>query len=241
MLVQSRYVLAVPNLERSTVFYRDRLGFTVRDMAEPGWRWFERDACVIMVGECPDAVAPADLGDHSYFAYVEVSNVDALHSEFAAGGVEVIKPLRDEPWGMREFSVRTVDGHRIMFGGRPGGTGTGRAVAILPGDDIEAARAFYAGALGFSVRFEHSADGHTGLLGLERGSMQLTIDCPMAGHGRQVCVAFEVDSADRYYEEWKGRVAIASPPKDEPWGARTFEVTDPSGNTIFVIGPTAAA
>lgn len=23
---------------------------------------------------------------------------------------------RDEPWGMREFGVRTIDGHRMMFG-----------------------------------------------------------------------------------------------------------------------------
>jgi len=31
-------------------------------------------------------------------------------------GAELIKELRSEPWGMREFGVRTVDGHRIMFG-----------------------------------------------------------------------------------------------------------------------------
>jgi hypothetical protein len=29
---------------------------------------------------------------------------------------DIIKPLRDEPWGMREFGIRTVDGHRMMFG-----------------------------------------------------------------------------------------------------------------------------
>jgi hypothetical protein len=23
--------------------------------------------------------------------------------------------LRDEPWGVREFGVKTADGHRIMF------------------------------------------------------------------------------------------------------------------------------
>lgn len=28
----------------------------------------------------------------------------------------VTKPLRDEPWGMREFGVQTNDSHRIMFG-----------------------------------------------------------------------------------------------------------------------------
>jgi hypothetical protein len=27
-----------------------------------------------------------------------------------------VKPLASEPWGMREFGLRTVDGHRIMIG-----------------------------------------------------------------------------------------------------------------------------
>ena len=27
-----------------------------------------------------------------------------------------MKPLRDEPWGLREFGLRTVNGHRLMFG-----------------------------------------------------------------------------------------------------------------------------
>jgi hypothetical protein len=35
------------------------------------------------------------------------------------------------------------------------------------------------------------------------------------------------------------RAAISDPPRDEPWGARTFSVHDPSGNTIFVMGPVA--
>jgi uncharacterized glyoxalase superfamily protein PhnB len=30
-------------------------------------------------------------------------------------------------------------------------------------------------------------------------------------------------------------------PTDEPWGARTFDLLDPFGNTIFVIGPTQVA
>jgi uncharacterized glyoxalase superfamily protein PhnB len=50
-------------------------------------------------------------------------------------------------------------------------------------------------------------------------------------------VALEVESADRYHEEWRQRVRINQPPRDEEWGARTFGVTDPFGNTIFVIGP----
>lgn len=116
MIARCRYVIAVPNLTRSADYYRDVLDFKVIDLDDPGWKIFERDNCVIMAGECPDALPPAALGDHSYFAYLEVDDVDRLHASLAAGGAELSKPLRDEPWGMREFGVRTVDGHRIMFG-----------------------------------------------------------------------------------------------------------------------------
>ena len=116
MLQHPRYVLAVPDLETSARYYRDVLGFEVREVGDPGWRFFERDACFIMAGECADALPPAELGDHSYFAYVVVDGIDAFHDEVMARGAVAIKPLRDEPWGMREFGIRTVDGHRIMFG-----------------------------------------------------------------------------------------------------------------------------
>ncbi len=111
------------------------------------------------------------------------------------------------------------------------------AIPILPADDLGVARAFYVDGLGFAVRFEATEDGRTGLLGLARGSIWLTIDAPMSGHGREACVSLEVESADRYYDEWRERVEIRRPPRDEPWGARTFDVLDPSGNTLFIIGP----
>jgi len=113
-----------------------------------------------------------------------------------------------------------------------------RAIPILPGDDLTAAKDFYVRGLGFQVSFEVTDDGKNGLLGLERGTLSLTIDCPMSGHGRDACVSLRVDSADAYYDEWRGRVAIKRPPKNEEWGARTFDLIDPFGNTIFVMGPT---
>ncbi len=116
MLRNPRYVIAVHDLERSARYYRDVLGFEVREIGDPGWRFFFRDQCWILAGQCPDALATAELGDHSYFAYVEVDDIDALYAEVTAKGATLIKKLRDEPWGMREFGIRTVDGHRIMFG-----------------------------------------------------------------------------------------------------------------------------
>jgi catechol 2,3-dioxygenase-like lactoylglutathione lyase family enzyme len=111
------------------------------------------------------------------------------------------------------------------------------AVPILPADDLGEAKAFYVDGLGFRVTFEASDDGHTGLLGLARGTIQLTIDSPMDGHGRNACVSLHVGDVDAYHREWSARVAVLRAPKNEEWGARTFDLRDPSGNTIFVMGP----
>ena len=112
-----------------------------------------------------------------------------------------------------------------------------RAVPVLPVDDLRAAKEFYVKKLGFRVLYEASDDGKTGILGLGRGTIQITLDCPMAGHGRDACVSLVVKSADVYYGEWQNKVEIRHPPKDETWDGRTFDVIDPFGNTIFVIGP----
>jgi|SRR2546423_431059 len=115
-----------------------------------------------------------------------------------------------------------------------------RAVPILPGDDVTTAKKFYVNELGFNVAWEwRSDDGRSGLVGLERNGIELTIDCPMTGHGREACVSLRVDNADAYYEEWKNRVPVKRAPKNESWGSRTFGLIDPFGNTLFVIGPLA--
>jgi catechol 2,3-dioxygenase-like lactoylglutathione lyase family enzyme len=120
MIRNPRFVIAVHDLERSARYYHDVLGFEVRTVGDPGWRFFVREACFIMAGECRDALSPAALGDHSYFAYLEVDGIDAFYEAVLSKNAEVIKALRDEPWGMREFAIRTIDGHRIMFGERHG-------------------------------------------------------------------------------------------------------------------------
>jgi catechol 2,3-dioxygenase-like lactoylglutathione lyase family enzyme len=115
-----------------------------------------------------------------------------------------------------------------------------RAIPILPTQDLATAKTFYVDRLGFRVTFETSGDGHSGLLGIARGTIEMTLDCPMDGHGRNACVGLHVDDTDSYYEEWSSRVDVLRPPKNEEWGARTFDLLDPSGNTIFVMGPVTA-
>ena len=114
-LQNTRCVLAVPEFRAAIDFFVKQLGMQV-DFEAPGWAFLSRGAFRLMLGECPDALSPAELGDHSYFVYVNVSEVDKLHAEFAARGVDILQALADKPWGMREFGIRTPQGHRLMFG-----------------------------------------------------------------------------------------------------------------------------
>ena len=114
-LIGLRSGLAVKELAVSVAFYRDLLGFRL-DFEVPGWAFMSRDRFQVMLGECADAMAASETGDHSYFAYVTVTGVDDLYRELTAKEVPLVQELADKPWGMREFGVRTPDGHRIMYG-----------------------------------------------------------------------------------------------------------------------------
>ena len=109
------------------------------------------------------------------------------------------------------------------------------AVPILPSSNLAIAKQFYVNSLGFRVIFESSEDGSTGLIGLERDGMRINLDSPMDGHGRIACVGLEVGDIAALHAEWSQNVKMLQVPREEPWGAQTFELQDPDDNTIFVL------
>ena len=115
------FVLAVHDLERSAGYYRDVLGFRVLWEDGADWRLAERDGVRLMLGHCPRDIAPAEIGAHNWFGYLETGDVDALWAEISARGAICSAPV-DQPYGMREIVVTTVDGHRIVFGQELGKT-----------------------------------------------------------------------------------------------------------------------
>jgi len=115
-VISTSFVIAVHDLDKSTAFYRDVLGFDVEPDFDEGWRAYNLGSCRIMAGRCPESIHPSKLGDHSYFAYVEIEDIDKYYDTVRAADAKTCQAISDTPWGMREFGVVTVDGHRIMFG-----------------------------------------------------------------------------------------------------------------------------
>ena len=115
-IINSRYVLAVRDLELSTKYYLDVLGFQRDPIAAAGWSFLTRDTVRVMLGECSDAQPAGELGDHSYLAYWNIEGIDEFYRELVSKGALVTSPPTNKPWGLREFFLRTPDGHRIVCG-----------------------------------------------------------------------------------------------------------------------------
>lgn len=116
-LTGTRHILAVRDLRVSTDYFMNVLGFQ-RDFGDEsdGWSWLGRDDVHVGLGECPSEPPAGTLGDHSYFAYITVDDVDALYADLVARGALVRDAPATKPWGMREIAVSTPDGHRMTFG-----------------------------------------------------------------------------------------------------------------------------
>lgn len=110
------HVLAVNDIDLSARYFCQNLGFTLAWPDAPDWRLVQRDGVRIMLGKCPNATPAAQLGPHSWFAYLDAENVDKLHAELIASDAIIIKAPSDTSYGMRELVIATPDGHRIVFG-----------------------------------------------------------------------------------------------------------------------------
>lgn len=120
--------LLVQDIDRSTAFYRDVLGFTVKqtvpETAPFAFVWLERDGVPVFLND-PRAVEK-DLSNATRRApggtatlFFVVSDVDGFHARVAPH-VTPVMPLTTQFYGMREFAVEDPDGHILTFAERIG-------------------------------------------------------------------------------------------------------------------------
>jgi uncharacterized glyoxalase superfamily protein PhnB len=112
-MISADPVLAVHDSTKSAAWYAEVLGCEVNDIG--GWAFCRVGSVVFRLGTCPDEVPARDIGDHSYVAYLHVDDVDAFHARALAAGADVPQPVQTQPWGKREFVIRSPDGHRFMI------------------------------------------------------------------------------------------------------------------------------
>src|SRR5687768_10859849 len=106
-------ILACADIESIVAFYADKLGF-VREWTwgePPGDAGIRRDEIQIFFMANPEIAARAAGNELMVF----VTGVDALYAEHTARGAPISAGIRDEPWGLREYSVRDPSGYVLRF------------------------------------------------------------------------------------------------------------------------------
>ena len=112
----SEPIFPVADVVATVRYYREVLGF------REGWVWGEPpDFGGVRWGKVGAMFAHASGPDvkvggqwHSFF----VEGIDALYGVHRRNGATVCSPLEAKPWGLREYTVRDLNGHYLRFGQR---------------------------------------------------------------------------------------------------------------------------
>jgi uncharacterized glyoxalase superfamily protein PhnB len=113
--------LAVRNMKQTIQFYRDSLGFKMGmafpDADNPEYADLSKDGMVIMLipTENVGVGAEDELGT-GVNLYMQIDgDIDQYYSELRNKGVNVIVDIKDEPFGIRDFTVEDVNGYKLTF------------------------------------------------------------------------------------------------------------------------------
>jgi uncharacterized glyoxalase superfamily protein PhnB len=102
--------LPVADVERAQQHYRDTLGFEI------GW---------LYPGKEIGSVSHSDMGPiffrkrtppfepAAHWVYAE--DIDASYQELKSLGANIVDPLENKPWGLRQFTVQDLDGNLFYF------------------------------------------------------------------------------------------------------------------------------
>jgi len=121
-----RFELFVREMESAIAFYTGVLGFELM-RREPGYSSLRRGEVILGLG--PVSRLPVKDG---YFTrdiagqrlglgveiVLEVDDLDACHARVLASGYPIFEPLRERPWGLRDFRVVDPDGYYLRVTSR---------------------------------------------------------------------------------------------------------------------------
>jgi hypothetical protein len=95
-----------------------QLGFEAR-YYPPGFAILRRDGIEIFLQQQPGYIAPNDPGREERCAwnvYIVTDDVRSLYAEYSAlPNVTISRPLCAQEYGMLEFDVIDLNGHRLVF------------------------------------------------------------------------------------------------------------------------------
>lgn len=107
-------ILPVKNLEETIQYYKQQLGF------KDEWYWgnppteagCQRNSMSLLFKR--NRVLAEKIQGFQISMFVD--DIDGIYSEFSEKQlVKITSPIRDEPWGMREFTLEDINGYLLRI------------------------------------------------------------------------------------------------------------------------------
>lgn len=228
--------IAVADLPRSIAFYRDVLGFEVREQAGTAEAVCGPARIQLNLDDsAPDSRgAPRPRGSAALF--FQTDDIAAMHAAILSRGGKPSEVEKVNWIKMRMFELRDPDGHTLWFGQsyhEPDSTPPSKRMLtqIMPGlplDNVAAGVAHYRDVLGFSINYQQHDLGV-----MDRDDVRVLLIARTEKHKGIGSAYVYVEDADALYAELKAKGAnVQGEPVSWPWGLRDFRVLDTEGNEI---------
>ena len=108
-------MLTVTTIEPAIAFYRDILGFDYA-ASQDGWACMSSNGVEVML-VLPNSHLPFEKPLMTCSIYFNTDDVDAIWNRLK-DQCEIVYPLEDFDYGMREFAIRDNSGYLLQFGQR---------------------------------------------------------------------------------------------------------------------------
>ena len=121
---QAAPVLGVRSVAEAVGYFERVLGFECpgglfgAEGEPPVYAVMRRGGCEVHLQIRRRTVFAEERGSFEGDAYLFVEDLDALYAELEGRGASVLRPPMDEPYGLRDFTIETPDGHRLSFAQR---------------------------------------------------------------------------------------------------------------------------
>ena len=115
MLKKSESIFAVADVPATVRFYREILGF------DGQWLWGTPPTfggvtwghIQIMFCQQPNMTGKVEGHQHMF----SVDDIQSLYEKHKATAAPIISDIENKPWGVREYTVRDLNGYHLRFGG----------------------------------------------------------------------------------------------------------------------------
>lgn len=101
--------LPVRDVRATQAYYRDVLGFNI------AWIYGEEYGAVYN-GSTEIFFSATEEPFEPVWSFVRVDNADETCERLRARGAKIVEEVASHPWGMREFTVEDLNGHRFRIG-----------------------------------------------------------------------------------------------------------------------------